>query len=73
MMCSYLQERARELREVYVRIENVQFDMCKRRRGAGPAANLEGKNDAEDDGQVHGTIIVATNVRTGKKKISRAV
>ena len=65
-----LQERAKKLREEGVRIEKVQSGTRKRRRGAGPA---EGKNDAEEDGQVHDTITVATNGPTGERKGSRAV
>ena len=68
-----LQERARELREEGVRIEKVQSGTRKRRRGAGPAANMEGRNDAEEDGQVHDTIAVANNGPTGKRRRSRAV
>ena len=67
-----LQERARELREEGVRIERVQSGTRKRRRGAGTAANMEGKNDAEEDGQVHDTMNVATNAPTGKRKRPRA-
>ena len=68
-----LQECARELRGEGVRIEKVQSGTRKRRHGAGPAANMEGKNDAEEDGQVHDTIAVATNRPTGKRKRPRAV
>ena len=67
-----LQERARELREEGTRIEKVQSGTRKRRRGAGPAASMEGKSDAEEDGQVHGTITVATNGPTGKGMRLRA-
>ena len=68
-----LQERAKELREEGVRIEKVQSGTRKRRHGAGPAANMEGKNDAEEDGQVHDTIAVVNNGPTGKRKRPRAV
>ena len=68
-----LQERARELREEGTRIEKVQAGARKRRRGSGPAANMEGKNDAEEDGQMQDIITVATNRSTGKRKRPRAV
>ena len=65
-----LKERARELREEGIRIKKVQSGTRKRHRGAGSA---EGKNDTEEDGQVHVTITVTTNGPTGKRKRSRAV
>ncbi len=43
----------------------MQADARKRRRGAGPAANMEGKNDAEEDRQVQDTIPVAIH---GKRR-----
>jgi len=68
-----LQERARDLREEGTRIEKVQTGARKRRRGAGPTANIDGKNDAEEDGQMQDIITVATNGPTGKRKRPRAV
>ncbi len=41
---------------------------ARKRRGAGPAANMEGKNDAEEDGQVQDTIPVATHGPIGKRR-----
>ena len=40
---------------------------------AWAAANMEGTNDAEEDGRVHGTITVATNGPTGKRRTPRVV
>ena len=69
-----LQVRARELREEGTRIEKVQAGARKRRRGSGPAAHMEGKDDAEEDGQVQDIITVATNrSSTGKRKRPRTV
>ena len=69
-----LQVRAKELREEGTRIEKAQAGVRKRRRGSGPAAHMEGKDDVEEDGQVQDIITVATNgSSTGKRKRPRAV
>ena len=51
----------------------MQSGARNRRRGAGPTANMDGKNDAEEDGQMQDIITVATNGPTGKRKRPRAV
>ena len=63
-----LQGRARELMEGGTRIENVQAGARKWRIGAAPALNLEGKNDAEVDGQVQDISTVATNGPSGRRR-----
>ena len=59
---------ARQPREEGIRIEKVQAGARKRRRVRGSAANMEGKNDVEEDGQVQDIITVATNRSTGRRK-----
>ena len=46
--------------------------VCENGRSVGRAASMEGKNAAEENGQVHDTIIVATIGPTGKRKRPRA-
>ena len=48
----------------------MKFGTRKRHHGVGPA---EGKDAAEEDGQAHDTITVATNGPTEKRKRSRAI
>lgn len=68
-----LQERARELREEGARIEKIQVGTRKRRRGTGAAANMEGRNDADEvDAHVQDTMTAAIIRSAGKRKRPRA-
>ena len=53
----HAKELREELREDGTRVEKVLAGGRKRRCGAVPAANMEGKNDAEEDGQVRDVIL----------------
>jgi hypothetical protein len=55
-----------------MRIEEIQAGTRKRRRGAGPATNTEGRTDAAEGTQVYGTITAATSGPSGKRKRPRA-